>query len=410
MFDTLDVEDTPMISNGVVAFGTNTGTGVYAEINQALRVIVDQNTPEPDSNDKFSGGYLAGMNGGDIAFSGRIDSKLYLYSTASISKITDNGDHIDVATGTYSVVEYNQDSSQRALHINVGGIPQLVAAIGDATPDGTGSFTFFDNQAVDGDEIAFLAVEDNVDGNIFRYADGVIDEVISIGDVLDSKTVTNLGISNDNSFDNGAIAFQVDFNDQSSGIYLATPAPSSTLIDLGGTIKTPDGTDICAVVLASGQLTFSCNPIGVFSLTDLPRDQDGTVKRQIYADGFSPKIDILNDSTNEAVVLTQAGACPSYNLPYDPAVVPGSAGKRIDITGKVLLQDSQTPICALVLANGVHMFSCDGMGNYALNIPLDTNGQFKLQVYAEGSAPTIQTFDEFSAVNDVRMARASECQ
>jgi len=56
------------------------------------------------------------------------------------------------------------------------------------------------------------------------------------------------------------------------------------------------------------------------------------------------------------------------------------------------------------------MFSCDGSGSYALNIPLDSNGQFKLQVYADGFAPTIQVFDRFDPANDVRMARASECQ
>jgi hypothetical protein len=64
----------------------------------------------------------------------------------------------------------------------------------------------------------------------------------------------------------------------------------------------------------------------------------------------------------------------------------------------------------MVLANGQHMFSCDDTGSYALNIPLDTNGQFKLQVYADGFAPTTQTFDEFQVINDVRMARAVECQ
>ena len=97
-------------------------------------------------------------------------------------------------------------------------------------------------------------------------------------------------------------------------------------------------------------------------------------------------------------------------MPYDPAVLPGSAGKRIDISGRVLLKNSQTPLCAMVLANGQYMFSCDGTGRYALNIPLDTNGQFKLQVYADGFAPAVQAFDEFSVVNDVRMARAVECQ
>ena len=148
----------------------------------------------------------------------------------------------------------------------------------------------------------------------------------------------------------------------------------------------------------------------MFSLSDLPRENNGTVKRQIYADGFFPKIDILSGTTDDDVVMTRSGACPSYNDPYDPAVMPGSAGKRIDIAGKVLLQDSQTPLCAMVLANGQYMFSCDGTGGYALNIPLDNNGQFKLQVYADGFAPTIQTFDEFSPSNDVRMARAVECQ
>ncbi len=181
-------------------------------------------------------------------------------------------------------------------------------------------------------------------------------------------------------------------------------------VDLSGTIKTSDGKAICAMVLASGKYTYSCNPGGLFSLTGLPRGTDGTVKRQIYADGFFMKIDILTDSTNEAVVMTRSGTCPSYNIPYDPAVVPGSAGKYIYIAGKVLLQNSQTPICAMVLANGEHMFSCDGTGSYALKIPLDNNGQFKLQVYADGFAPSIRKFDEFKTTNIVRMARAVECQ
>jgi len=155
---------------------------------------------------------------------------------------------------------------------------------------------------------------------------------------------------------------------------------------------------------------FSCNPPGVFSLTGLPSENDGTVKRQIYADGFFPKIDILQGSSDNAVVMERSGTCPSYNTLYDPSFVPGSAGKRINIAGKVLLQNSQTPICAMTLANGQYMFSCDGTGSYALNVPLDTNGQFKLQVYADGFAPTIQTFDEFKTTNNVRMARAVECQ
>ena len=186
--------------------------------------------------------------------------------------------------------------------------------------------------------------------------------------------------------------------------------PPISPVELSGTLKTANGTRICAMVLASGRFMFSCNPVGDFSLTSLPRESDGTVKRQVYADGFFPKIDTLTGSGEEAVVMTRSGACPGYNTPYDPAFVPASAGKWINISGKVLQQDSQTAVCAMVLANGQFMFSCDGSGSYALNIPLDSNGQFKLQVYADGFAPTIQTFDEFQAINAVRMARAQECQ
>ena len=187
-------------------------------------------------------------------------------------------------------------------------------------------------------------------------------------------------------------------------------APPTGPVTLSGTVETATATPLCGLVLASGQYTFSCNPNGPFVLSDLPRENDGTVKRQVYVDGFFPEIDVLLDSIEETVVMTRAGTCPDYNDPYEPGVFPGSAGQRIDVSGTVLLQDTQTPVCAMVLANGQYSFSCGGSGSYTMNIPLDNNGQFKLQVYADGFAPNIQVFDEFSTVNDVRMARASECQ
>ena len=211
---------------------------------------------------------------------------------------------------------------------------------------------------------------------------------------------------------NGRFYIDDIYLEDSGDTNLSNPAgtPAADLVDLSGTVQDQGGTGLCAMVLASGQYTFSCNPNGPFSLTDLPRESDGTVKRQVYVDGFFPEIDVLQGSIDETVVMTRAGTCPDYNLPYDPGVFPGSAGNRIDISGTVLLQDTQTPVCAMVLANGQSTFSCDGSGGYALNIPLDANGQFKLQVYADGFAPTVLRFDEFSVDNDVRMARAAECQ
>lgn len=188
-----------------------------------------------------------------------------------------------------------------------------------------------------------------------------------------------------------------------------TTAPPTGPVNLNGEVRTASGTPLCAMVLASGQFQFTCDPDGPFSLRDLPREPDGTVKRQVYVDGFFPRVDVLAGGTNQTVVMQRSGACPAYNDPVTPGNNPGSAGDTINITGRVLLQDSDTPVCAMVLANGQFQFSCDGTGNYSLDIPLDGNGQFKLQVYADGFAPSIRVFDEFQRINDVRLARASEC-
>ena len=46
-----------------------------------------------------------------------------------------------------------------------------------------------------------------------------------------------------------------------------------------------------------------------------------------------------------------------------------------------------TPICALVLINGVSQFSCDGSGRYDMNVPVDGEGKVTTMVFADGFAP-----------------------
>ena len=180
--------------------------------------------------------------------------------------------------------------------------------------------------------------------------------------------------------------------------------PPPTGVDLTGTVQDQGGTPLCALVLASGQFDFSCNPSGPYSLLDLPTESDGTVTRQVYVDGFFPNVETLPGSDDETVVMTRANNCPDYNVFPEPGTFPESAGKRIDVSGTVLLQNTQTPVCAMVLGNGQFGFTCDGTGSYAANIPLDANGQYKLQVYADGFAPMVQRFDEFTTNVEVRLA------
>lgn len=110
------------------------------------------------------------------------------------------------------------------MYSNVGGTLHLVAEIGDTTPDGVGNFTIFDNLAVDGNNVAFNAGEDNGDSGIYSYFDGVLDEVITTSDTLDGKSPFSLSIQS-MGLDDSAIAFLVRFNDGSSGIYLAEVVP-----------------------------------------------------------------------------------------------------------------------------------------------------------------------------------------
>ena len=57
------------------------------------------------------------------------------------------------------------------------------------------------------------------------------------------------------------------------------------------------------------------------------------------------------------------------------------------------------------------MFSCNPNGPFSLlDLPTESDGTVKRQVYAQGFASTIQVLDEFQAINDVRMAHAAECQ
>ena len=207
-----------------------------------------------------------------------------------------------------------------------------------------------------------------------------------------------------------------DIGQFDEGLAILTGVAPSGPVNLSGNIETVvvgQGAKIepvCAMALASGEFMFSCDPIGEFSLENLPREADGSVVRQIYADGFFPSVTTLTESGVETVTLDRAFNCPSYNLPSNPDVIPASAGKMHSIAGRVLLQATDTPICALVLVNGEYMFSCDEEGTYSLEFPLDANGQYKLQVYADGFAPAVQTFNEFDDPLNVRMARSSECE
>ena len=68
------------------------------------------------------------------------------------------------------------------------------------------------------------------------------------------------------------------------------------------------------------------------------------------------------------------------------AALPAQAATWVPLQGNVRTGNGAA-VCALVLANGQYMFSCDGNGTYSLNVPLDDQGQVTLFAFADGFAP-----------------------
>ncbi|WP_409523051.1 trypsin-like serine peptidase [Nitrincola sp. MINF-07-Sa-05] len=61
---------------------------------------------------------------------------------------------------------------------------------------------------------------------------------------------------------------------------------------------------------------------------------------------------------------------------------------RVVITGTVSTMMAQPiAVCAMVLINGQHMFSCDGQGSFELDVPVDSNGEITIFAFADGFAP-----------------------
>lgn len=88
------------------------------------------------------------------------------------------------------------------------------------------------------------------------------------------------------------------------------------------------------------------------------------------------------------------------------AIAVARAATWVPIEGNVRLLNG-TPICAMVLANGQYMFSCDGTGAYNLDVPLDANGQITLFSFADGFAPFSTTLGPSSFPFGVQMHTAA---
>ncbi|PID39531.1 MAG: hypothetical protein CR984_06640 [Proteobacteria bacterium] len=153
------------------------------------------------------------------------------------------------------------------------------------------------------------------------------------------------------------------------------------------------GEPVCAIVLANGQHCFSCDAqqgVGNYRMI-VPVDEDGTITVQAFANGLAPYKRVTH-ALDSAVDVEMKRRQPAdkeidMNLVHEKDAPLPEGWARI--SGSVKLVD--TPVCAMVLANGQHVFSCGSeIGRYGLSVPLDSNGQITVFGFAHGFQPCKQ--------------------
>ena len=174
-------------------------------------------------------------------------------------------------------------------------------------------------------------------------------------------------------------------------VWLSSLPAAASWISIDGAVKA-DGQSVCALVLANGQSMFSCGKnLGRYALT-VPTDDNGQVTIQAFAAGFTPFRKTTTPSASASVDIDMARASSdSRTLSVTSAVSAGSTDSSVNVSGTI--QSDDTPVCALVLANGQRMFSCgEDLGQYSLDVPLDENRQIApLYVFAAGFTPFDRT-------------------
>ena len=170
----------------------------------------------------------------------------------------------------------------------------------------------------------------------------------------------------------------------------ALPTQAASWAAIKGNVRTGNGAPVCALVLANGQYMFSCGGSGGFSL-DVPPDEKGLVTLFAFADGFAPFRVTAAPAKLPAVVQTKT-ADPDSPLIAMTRDIECAANNWVRLSGEIESEGSD-PLCALVLANGQHMFSCGAsQGRYDLDVPVDGNGQVTVFGFADGFSPFSNTF------------------
>jgi hypothetical protein len=184
----------PSISGSNVVFGgqgSGGQLGIFASIGGSLAAVATTSTPIPGTGGFFSGGF----------------------------------GHAPVIDGTtVAFVGYGPTPGVYAW--TPGGGLARVADTTTAAPGGTGTFNDFNllSVSIGGGRVAFGATTTTGQAGIYTGVPGSLQKVVGVGDVIDGKTVREVGTSRFAS-SGPDTAVYLRFTDESSAVYVFSPVP-----------------------------------------------------------------------------------------------------------------------------------------------------------------------------------------
>lgn len=163
------------------------------------------------------------------------------------------------------------------------------------------------------------------------------------------------------------------------------------IVTVSGTVEF-NGKPQCAMVLANGHPMFTCGEdLGEYDL-EVPLDENGEITLFSFVDGLTPyRIVLTPDQANFfPIKMTVAPPdIPAMTLTFDKKENTGMQGWE-EIGGTVTADG--IPICAMILANGHHMFTCgENLGRFDVDVPLDDNDEITVFGFADGFQPFKKT-------------------
>lgn len=149
-----------------------------------------------------------------------------------------------------------------------------------------------------------------------------------------------------------------------------------------------ENTPLCALVLANGQFMFSCDGEGKYDL-NVPLDADGKITLFAFAEGFAPFHQEITTGGYLDIPI-QTASPDSQKMEIALETSPLDSG-WVCLTGRASFEG--LPVCALILANGEYIFSCEGQGAFNLEVPLDEENRVTLFGFADFFEPYKKTLE-----------------